>query len=281
MSQPSVSLQIRALERSFGLKLFERSGSGLRLTEAGEVLQESATQILNATAAAERMMAELRDATRGRLAIGANTTGGMYAVPPLLREFRAAFPNAEILLNIDGTERLLERLEQNDIDLAFVGGPVEDGRVVAEPVCADQLALIAAPDHPLVASERVALADLAGQPFIFPEPGSRTRQLVERKLRERGVMVRPHLQMTGTEAVKKAVESGLGLAYVSGFAVRGELAMGTLRRLHVVDFEVVRQLELVYRRGRYFTPLAAHFHRFVLEFRAWPESRSAGEERRA
>ena len=270
MTQPAVSVQIRALEQSLGLKLFERSGSGLRLTEAGEALRETSGLILSAADAAERAMAELRGATRGRLLIGANTTGGMYAVPPLIREFLSGHPDAELMLQIDSTERLLERLQQSMLDLAFVGGPVEDEHLVAEPLCADRLVLIASPGHPLATQQRVALADLVDLAFVFPEPGSRTRQLVERRLRERGVVVRPYLQLTGTEAVKKAVEAGLGLAFVSGFAVLGELAIQTLRAISVVDFEVVRQLEMVHRRGKYFTPLAGHFQDFARAFEGWP-----------
>ncbi len=266
LTQPAVSLQVRALERSLGVKLFDRTGGRLALTPAGEALLHSATVILNAEAEARRAIDELRGASHGRLLVAANTTGGMYFLPRLLAAFRAEAPRITIELDVDATARICERVNQRMVDIGFVGGPIDDRRLTVEPVADDRLVLIASPDHPLAAAgrRRITLEELAAEPLIVPEATSRTRLLVERRLREAGLSVRPAAQMVGTEAVKKAVEANLGIAFVSGYSVEAELALGRLTALEVRGLTITRPIVMVYRSQRYFTPAAQRFREFVL-----------------
>lgn len=266
MSQPAVSLQVKALEQSLGLRLFERVSNRLTLTQAGEALYHSATTMLSAEDEATRTMAELAGATRGKLVIGANTTGGMYILPPVIRDFRQRFPETEIVLHIDGTERLCERVQQNVIDLAFVGGPIDDGRFRVEHLCLDPLALIFSPAHAFAGRQSITLMELAAAAFVVPEPSSRTRLLVERGMRERGLTMRIAQQLTGTEPVKKAVEANLGVAMVSSHAVEREIAGGHLRTAQVVDCEMRRYLEMISRGDKYFSPAGIRFREFVIGY---------------
>ncbi|HEY8369425.1 MAG TPA: LysR substrate-binding domain-containing protein, partial [Thermodesulfobacteriota bacterium] len=247
LTQPAVSLQVRALERSLGVRLFDRTGGRLALTPAGEALLRSAATILNAEDEARRVIDELRGASAGRLIVAANTTGGMYLVPRLIAAFRAEAPRVQIDLDVDATDRICERVAQGMVDLGFVGGPIEDRRLAVEPVVDDRLVLIASPANPLAQRRRrrLSLERLAAEPLIVPEPASRTRLLVERRLREAGLPFRPAAQMVGTEAVKKAVEANLGVAFVSSYAVEGELALGRLVRLELDDFAIVRPIVMV------------------------------------
>ncbi len=263
MSQPAVSLQIKALEQSLGLRLFERVANRLSLTQAGEALYHSATTMLSAEDEATRTMAELAGATRGKLVIGANTTGGMYILPPVIRDFRKAFPETEIVLHIDGTERLCERVQQNVIDLAFVGGPIENERFRVEHLCLDPLALIFSPAHAFAGRSSVSLMEVAAERFVVPEPSSRTRLLVERSLRERGLTMKIAQQLTGTEPVKKAVEANLGVAMVSSHAVEREVAAGHLGTARVADLDLRRYLEMISRGDKYFSPAGVRFREFV------------------
>jgi DNA-binding transcriptional LysR family regulator len=282
LTQPAVSLQVRALERSLGVRLFDRSGGRLALTPAGEALLRSATTILNAEGEARRAIDELKGASAGRLIVAANTTGGMYFVPRLLAAFRAEAPKVQIELDVDATDRICERVAQGTVDVGFVGGPVDDGRLTVEPIAEDRLVLVAAPGHPAAAGRpRITPADLAAEPLIVPEAASRTRMLVERRLREAGLPFRPAAQMVGTEAVKKAVEANLGIAFVSRFAVEAELALGRLAALEVEGFAIVRPIVMIYRSERYFTPVAARFRMFVLARAAALAQGTAGGPRRA
>jgi LysR family transcriptional regulator, low CO2-responsive transcriptional regulator len=270
MSQPAVSLQVKALEQSLRLRLFERVNNRLSLTQAGQALYHSAVAMLSAEDEAERTMAELAGATRGKLVIGANTTGGMYIMPPVIREFRRRHPDTEIVLHIEGTERLCERVQQSIIDLAFVGGPIEDSRFRVEHLCLDPLALIFSPVHEFAGRGTLSLTELAAQEFVVPEPSSRTRLLVERSFRERGLGLKIAQQLTGTEPVKKAVEANLGVAMVSFHAVDRELAAGHLRTATVEGLAVERYFEMIGRADKYFSPAGQSFQEFVRTFLASP-----------
>ncbi|HET8575456.1 MAG TPA: LysR family transcriptional regulator, partial [Methylomirabilota bacterium] len=266
LSQPAVSLQIKALEKELGLALFQRGGSRLSLTQAGEVLYRSAVSILHAKDEAERAITELRDGTKGRIILGAGTTGGMYVLPRIVQAYKALWPDTEILFHVGTTDQILEKLLQNVLDMGLVGGPVEDRRFVVEPVCSDELVLIAAPSHPIVALGRVTLGDLDGVPFIVPETGSRTRLLVERKLREAGVPLRIAMQLPGTEGVKRAVEAGLGVGMVSRYSVESECQTGVLRPVPLQGWRLTRPMNLVYRAQKYFSPVGERFREFAKSY---------------
>src|SRR5438552_3901788 len=145
LSQPAVSLQLKSLERDLGLPLFQRGGPKLLLTDAGEVLYRAAASILFAKDEAERAIGELRDGTKGRLIVGAGTTGGMYVLPRILQAYTERWPGTEIVMQVGTTDQLLERLLQNGLDLAIVGGPIEDRRFKTDTICTDVLVLVAAP----------------------------------------------------------------------------------------------------------------------------------------
>ncbi len=268
LSQPAVSLQLKSLERDLGLPLFQRGGPKLLLTDAGEVLYRAAASILFAKDEAERAIGELRDGTKGRLIVGAGTTGGMYVLPRILQAYTERWPGTEIVMQVGTTDQLLERLLQNGLDLAIVGGTIEDRRFKTDTICSDVLVLIAAPTHPIGALDAVTLKDLGGLSFIVPEVGSRTRQLVERRLRDAGVPMRIAMQMPGTEGVKRAVEAGLGIGIVSRYAVEAETATGVLRCLPIAGFSLTRPVSMVYRSQKYFSPVGARFRDFAKSFGA-------------
>jgi DNA-binding transcriptional LysR family regulator len=268
LSQPAVSLQIKALERELGLPLFQRGGAKLRLTQAGEVLHRAAVSMLHAKEEAERAISELRDGTRGRLIFGAGTTGGMYVLPRIVQAYKGLWPETEILFHVGTTDQILEKLSQNVFDMGLVGGPIEDRRFLVEPICADELVLIAAPSHPIAALAKVTLKDLGGMPFIVPETGSRTRQLVEKRLREAGVPLSIAMQLPGTEGVKRAVEGGLGIGMVSRYSVESECRTGVLKPVAIEGFRLTRTMNLVSRAQKYFSPVAGRFREFARSYGA-------------
>jgi DNA-binding transcriptional LysR family regulator len=266
LTQPAVSQQIKALERSLRVRLFERQGNQLSLTEAGSVLRDSALQMLRAEENATRALAELSGGTRGTLAIGANTTGGMYVVPELLGAFRERYPEAQIVLHVEPAVRIYERIHQGIIDVGFAGGPIEDARFDVEPVASDPLILIFSPRHRFAGRDSVALAELAEEQFVMPEATSLMRILVERALRQAGVTVKVGHQLHETEPVKKAVEANLGVAIVSARAAAREIAAGYLATAPIEGLTFERQLEMIVLRGRYLPPLATRFRQFTRDF---------------
>jgi DNA-binding transcriptional LysR family regulator len=265
LSQAAVSLQVKALERSVRVRLFERRGNTLALTEAGRALLDSARVILKEEEQARRVLAELAGGRRGKLAIGANTTAGMYVVPELLLAFGRTYPEAQIELHIDPAVRIFEQIHQHIIDCGLVGGPVEDARFVVEHLQPDPLVLICSPRHGFAGRRSVDVHELAGQPFIVPESTSVLRGLIEKSMREAGVAIRIHLQLHEAEPVKKAVEANLGLAIVSTLAVSREVASGHLWSATIDGISIPHYLELV-SRDRYLSPLALQFKHFARAF---------------
>jgi DNA-binding transcriptional LysR family regulator len=192
----------------------------------------------------------------------------MYVLPRIVQAYKSLWPETEILFHVGTTDQILDKLLQNVVDMGLVGGPVEDRRVLVEAICADELVLIAAPSHPIAALGKVTLKDLGGMPFIVPEVGSRTRQLVERQLREAGVPLAIAMQLPGTEGVKRAVEGGLGIGMVSRYAVESECLAGVLRRVPIEGFGLTRAMSLVSRAQKYFSPVALRFREFAMAYGA-------------
>ncbi len=263
LTQPAVSLQVKALEKDLGLPLLERGGPKLRLTQAGEALYRCAVSILHAKDEAERAIGELSAATKGKLILGANTTGGMYLLPRIVRAFKERYPQTEVLFQIESTEWIYEKVLQNVVDMGLVGGPTEDRRFGVEPICLDQVVLIVSPSHHFAGLTKISLRDLKSKPCILPLQGSRTRQLVERKLKVLGVTLQVVMQLPGTEAVKKAVEANLGIGFVSRYSVENECALGNLKILAIERVDLTRRMELIYRKQKYFSPVAQRFREFV------------------
>jgi DNA-binding transcriptional LysR family regulator len=265
MTQPAVSLQVRALERSLQVKLLEHFNQQVIVTEAGQALYQCAIPMLNAEAEAERVLTELKGAARGRLVVAANTTGGMYIIPPLLASYKEQHQSSELLLHIDATDRLIERARQGIIDLAFACGTIEQPELTIETIGTDTLTLILSSCHPLASQPSLTLEQVASLPFIVPESISRTRQFIEQVMRERGYSLKIVMHFQGTEPVKKAVESNLGVAIVSRAAILREVEAGVLRAMPIIDLELSRPFVMFYRQGKYFGPMAREFIAYMRE----------------
>jgi len=263
MTQPAVSLQVRALERSLQVKLLEHFNQQIIVTEAGQALYQCAIPMLNAESEAERVLTELKGAARGRLVVAANTTGGMYIIPPLLDSYKEQHPESELLLQIDATDRLIERTRQGIIDLAFACGTIIQPELTIESIGMDTLTLILSSRHPLASRPSLSLDQVATLPFIVPESISRTRQFIEQIMRERGYTLKIVMHFQGTEPVKKAVESNLGVAIVSRAAIVREVEAGILRAMPIADLELSRPFVMFYRQGKYFGPLARDFMAYM------------------
>ena len=263
LTQPAVTLQVRALERSLQVKLLERVNQHIIVTEAEQALYQCAIPMLNAEAEAERVLTELKGLAYGRLVIAANTTGGMYIIPPLLAFYKEQHPESELLLQIDATERLIERARQGMIDLAFACGAVIQPELTSETIGLDTLTLILSSRHALASQPALTLDQVAALPFIVPESISRTRQFIEQVMRERGYTLKIVMHFQGTEPVKKAVESNLGVAIVSRAAVEREVEAGVLRAMPIIDLELTRPFVMFYRQGKYFSPMVQDFMAYM------------------
>jgi DNA-binding transcriptional LysR family regulator len=195
-------------------------------------------------------MADVRAVGRGRLVIGASTTIGTYLLPGVLAEFARRHPRVELLVHIENTEQVHRRLVGHELDVGLTEGLVEEEDLAAEVFHRDELVLIAAAGHRLAGQPRVSLSAVREEPFILREPGSGTRVVEERALARLRVPVRAVMALGSTEAIKRVVAAGVGLAIVSRLAVDTECSAGTLSVLPVAGLRIERPLHLVRRKGR-------------------------------
>jgi DNA-binding transcriptional LysR family regulator len=250
ISQPAVSKQVQELEGALGVHLFDRIGRRVHLSRAGEVLADYARRLFALAHEAEEAMADVRAAGRGRLAIGASTTIGTYLLPGVVATFWRRYPGVELHVGIENTEQIHHRLVGHELDVGLTEGCVGQEDLEAEVFHRDELVLIAPPGHPLAGKPRVPLSAVQDEPFILREPGSGTRAVEERALARLKVPVRVVMVLGSTEAIKRVVAEGVGLAILSRLSVRAECAAGTLAVLPVAGLHIDRPLYLVRRKGR-------------------------------
>jgi DNA-binding transcriptional LysR family regulator len=265
ISQPAASKQLRQLERALGVRLFDRAGRGVRLSRAGELLADYAGRLFGLAREAEQAMADVRGVRRGKLVLGASTTIGNYLLPGVLAAFWRKHPQVELLVEVGNTEQVHRRLAAHDLDVGLTEGFVEADGLVAEVFARDELVVIAAPRHPLAGRRRVSVKALHDQPCVLREPGSGTRAVEERALAGLGLRLQPVMALGSTEAVKRVVAAGVGVAIVSRLSVRAECAAGTLAVLPVDGLSLDRPLHLVRRKGQRDGPALESFCRVLRE----------------
>jgi DNA-binding transcriptional LysR family regulator len=264
LTQPAVSMQIKQLEGSAGLPLFEQIGKKIYLTQAGETMLVHARTIMQHLAVAGEEMNELLGVDSGRLRIAIASTVNYFATR-LLATFAREHPAVEISLDVANRESLLARLDENVPDLVLMGQPPKDMDLVSESFMDNPLIVISALNHPLAGRRKILLSDLAQEKFLVREPGSGTRIAMERCFTENDFDYQKGIELTGNEAIKQSVEAGLGLAVVSAHTVELELTLKRLIQLNVQGFPIMRRWYVAHRRGKRLSPTAEAFRKFVLE----------------
>lgn len=254
VSQSAVSKQLAEFEHALGVTLFDRLPRGVRLTEAGRLLQGYANNLVALEAEAESAIRDLKLGVRGRLRIGASRTVGAYLMPALLARFRRRHPDVELFLQVDSTGAIEQRLIAGDLDIGFTEGIVGSQLLDYRVFDRDQLVLIAAPGHPVTRLDPVPLAVVVQQPLLMHEVGSGTRAVTEKAFSARRIALRPSMTLASTEAIKHTVATGVGVAVLSISAVRTELAAGTLKVVRMKGLRIDRPLYRIQRKGVWSSP---------------------------
>ena len=255
VTPPAVSLQIRQLEQAYGVRLFDRLRRRVRLTSVGERLAPYAQRIVALASDAEQALEATRSFSGGQLRIVASATAAAYYLPPLLTRVRRRYPGIRVHLDVANSQRVRERIASLEGDLGLLGVETAHPDLVFERLAEDPLVVLVAPDHPWARRRNVALAELAQQSLILREPGSASRQLIERRLHKVGARVEPSMEIASNEVIKRAVEMGNGVSLMSAAIVRREVDAGQLRALAVKGDRLVRTIYLVYHRERRDSPL--------------------------
>jgi DNA-binding transcriptional LysR family regulator len=267
LTQPAVSLQIKALEEDLGVQLFDRMGRQIALTPAGVLLLEYAQQVHGLLDRAERQIAALNGEHAGTLALGASTTIAQYVLPRLLAEFRREHPRIHITLISGNTEQIVGAVEEQRIGMGLIEGPAHSRDVGTEAFLEDELVLIASTAHEWAERASIACSEITAVPLLMRERGSGTRQVIEMALDRRGVKqndLQIVMELDSTEAIKSAVEAGLGVGFVSRWAIAQDLRLGSA--FMIVEIEALRirrNFLLACAKGPAPNELAQEFRRFL------------------
>jgi DNA-binding transcriptional LysR family regulator len=259
LSQPSVSVRMRQLEREVGSKLFEQLGKKIALTEAGKLLVPYAGKVISAVDDARNAMDELQGLERGSLRIGASTTPGMYLVPRTIAQFKQRYPKIDVHLAVKDTRQIEEGVIRNEFDFGFVGGHLAGDEVDVLPWITDEIILIVPLGHRFAGKRSVTAQELSSEKFIYREQGSATRAVVSAHLRKLRVDAEAIMEIENPESVKKAVQNGLGIAFISAFAAETDLKAKTLVAVKIRNVEIRRELKVVYRKDKHLSRAAQTF----------------------
>jgi len=263
LSQPAVSRQVAALERSLGLELFVRRGRQVALTDAGRSLFDYADRIFDLAGRAGRAMSQFIDLERGQVLIGAGASIAGHVLPPLLRAFRERFPKIDISLRLGNSAAIERSVAERELDLGFVGGDVKNPALYVEPYFRDELVMIISPEHPLANEKGVPIKDLAGETLIWREKGSATRTLTEGFLSEHGVIFKNNMEIGDIEAIKRLVAANMGMAFVSKNSLRLELAAGILKTADSGKLVIPVQYHVISAKDQHNYPTVLAFLNFI------------------
>ncbi len=278
LTQPAVTLQIKALEEELSIRLFDRSGSRIALTEAGGRLLKHAVQLAALAQTAEQDLATLSGVESGELHIGASTTIAQYFLPKLVGEFGRMNPRASLSVVSGNTLQVVDALLKGSIPLGLVEGPVMRGGVSTELFLADEIVMILPAQHEWT-GRAVSLDQLASEAMIFREQGSGTRRVVETALRKAKIplkKLRIAMELDSTEAIKAAVEAGLGVGFVSARAIQKELKLQTLQIGMVEGLRIRRKFSIIQLRGPQAGGLAGAFLQYLRGIRSRSSDRPQG-----
>jgi LysR family transcriptional regulator, transcriptional activator of the cysJI operon len=265
LTQPAVTQQVKALEDELGVPLFDRSGGRITLTAGGKVLLPLAEQMKEISDQAFAAVAETSGEQAGELAVGASQTIAQYLLPNFIAGFTKAHPRIRIIARSGNTEAMLEALVAHQIQLALIEGPDRRKDLNIEPFFQDHMVLVVPTNHEW-ADQEVDTEALKQQPLLMREFGSGSRRVVEKALVAAGLRkkdLRIQMELDSTEGLLSAVEAGLGVTFVSRWAVRNQLSLGTLKIARVRGLKLSRQFSIAYPAGPAATGNVGAFRRFL------------------
>ena len=281
LTQSATSAAIAALEARYAIKLFNRIGRRIELTQAGRLFLIEARAVLARAVTAESVLADIAGLKRGSLMLAASQTVGNYWLPPLMNRYRVSYPGITLSLTIGNTETVADTVREGVADLGFVEGPVDDRALSVTPVAEDEMVLVVSPALNRLNGPALSKADLKAMRWVFREPGSATRALFERAMAKTGLRVSDInmvLELPSNEAVRAAVEDGAGAAVLSKLVVAASIEAGSLIDLNFVLPK--RQFFALHHKERSITQAERELLKLVDELSRPAAHRTPGSSRR-
>jgi DNA-binding transcriptional LysR family regulator len=266
LTQPAITQQIKALEDEFGVPLFDRGGGHIALTAGGKALLPFAERMKELSDEAFAAVAEAFGQHAGELALGASQTIGQYLLPTFVAGFQRTNPKVKVTARSGNTDEMLEALLAREIQLALIEGPEQRKDLHIEPFMEDHMVLVVPATHGWV-NQSINVEDLKSEPLLMREFGSGSRRVVEQALSKAGVKTKDlkiSMELDSTEGLLSAVEAGLGITFVSRWAVRNQLSLGTLKIARVQGLKLSRRFSMAYPAGPEPVGVLGIFRTFLL-----------------
>jgi DNA-binding transcriptional LysR family regulator len=263
-TQPAVSAQVRQLEQDLNAPLFERLGTKIALTPAGQIFAQYSEQILDLRRQAQDAINELERVPRGELVIAANEATCIYVLPRVFSEFKKQFPNVQILVDRSYGSRVVEAVVENQADFGITQLPVTEKRVQVAKIHSDEIKMIVPATHALAGLERVEVTQLAAQPLLLPKTGT-TRARLATWLEPAEEVTTISMELDSTEMIKRFVLAGLGIGFLAATHVQEEVEKGTLAAISLAPEPMVRQIGLIYRKDKALSKAALGFIEVALK----------------
>lgn len=251
-SQPAVSMQIKTLEHEAGFRLFERERKNSKLTKEGCMLFLAAQKVQEGVREAQRVADEIRGLKKGVVLIGASSTPGVYLLPEIIADFKKKYPAIQIKLKVNNTQTVVNDILSGQVDMGFVGEGAHAAGICEENFVQDSIIPVLPRGHKLLRENKISIKSFLKEPLILREEGSATRSLVEEALRRKNLRFENVVMEVGNpEGIKRAVMQGLGVSFLSWFAIRQELKERKLHSANLSDFSVRRTLTLITREQKW------------------------------
>ena len=270
VTQPAVSLQVQNLEKQLDIAIFDRGGRKAQLTEAGKLLLNYCEKILGECLETCKAVEDLNNLKGGSIIIGASQTTATYLMPRMIGVFRQKYPEVSVQLQIHSTRRTGWSVANGQIDLAIIGGQLPgdlENLLQVIPYATDELALVLPSKHPLSIKKELLKEDLYKLNFVTLDSQSTTRKVVDKLLQDSGLDIQRlkiEMELNSLEAIKNAVQSGLGASFLPVVAIERELSAGTIHKAFVADLEVKRELKLLTNPSRYTSRASEVFKKNIL-----------------
>lgn len=266
-TQPAITFQIRQLEEYFNTRLFDRTHSRISLTEAGKRAQEYADRILLLHKEMDNDIRALTGDIQGPLVVGASTTIGEYFIPAVIGDFQRKYHGVKVRLNVANTTGIIQMVENNQIDIGIVEGPVNNKNLHTEMIWDDELVVVCSNRHEFRNLNSISLRKILNQPFIGREEGSGTREVLEDYMKEQNINADElgiTMEFGSPESIKNAVAADLGISILSVTTLEKELALGSLCAIPL-ERPIRRAFSIVYQRQKFRLRAMEEFLEFARE----------------
>ncbi|ALC83099.1 MULTISPECIES: LysR family transcriptional regulator [Bacillus] len=246
ISQPSVSLHIKNLEKEFQTKLFVRSPKSVQITPTGEILYNRAKQMITMYEQTKEDILVHHNDVQGELIIGASFTIGEYILPAFLSRLQKDFPQLTLKVVIGNTNEIVQYVRMIKVDIGLIEGQTDEKEVSVHPFMEDKLSIVSSNDHPLAHQKKVTTADLHNREWVTREEGSGTREYLNHFIRSNGLKVKSILTISSSQGIKECILNGMGLSLLSNSVIEREVKSGDLSIIPLKNQTFTRTLSYVY-----------------------------------